>query len=70
MVCQPVINAPLLSREPGIPQTNVYRALQPLVAAGVLVEFTNKERDRSWRAADVLEALVAFAARTCPVRLR
>ena len=60
----PVVNAPSLSRELDIPQTNVYRALQPLVDAGVLVEFTNNKRDRLWRAPDVLEALDAFAART------
>ena len=64
VVRQPVVNAPSLSRELGIPQTNVYRALQPLVDAGVLVEFTNNKRDRLWRAPDVLEALDAFAART------
>jgi Fic family protein len=60
----PVVNAPSLSRELGIPQTNVYRAIQPLVDAGVLVEFTNNKRDRLWRAPEVLEALDAFAART------
>lgn len=59
----PVVNAPSLSRELGIAQTNVYRALQPLVDAGVLVEFTNNKRDRLWRAPDVLEVLDAFAAR-------
>ena len=61
---RPVVNAAFLSHELGIPQTNVYRALQPLVDAGVLVEFTNNKRDRLWRAPDVLEALDAFAART------
>jgi Fic family protein len=60
----PVVNAASLSRELGIPQTNVYRALQPLVDAGVLVEFTNNKRDRLWRAPDVLGALDAFATRT------
>jgi len=64
VVQHPVVNAPWLSRELGILQTNVYRALQPLVDAGVLVEFTNNKRDRLWRAPDVLEALDAFAART------
>ncbi len=59
----PVVNAASLSRELGIPQTNVYRALQPLVDAGVLVEFTNNKRDRLWRAPDVLGALDAFASR-------
>jgi DNA-binding IclR family transcriptional regulator len=57
----PVVNAPSLSRELGIPQTNVYRALQPLVDAGALVECTNNKRDRLWRAPDALDA---FAART------
>ena len=61
---RPVVNAASLSHELGIPQTNVYRALQPLVDAGALVEFTNNKRDRLWRAPDVLEALDAFAART------
>lgn len=64
VVRHPVVNAPSLSRELGIPQTNVYRALQPLVDAGVLVEFTNNKRDRLWRAPDVLEVLDGFAART------
>ncbi len=63
VVRHPVLNAPSLSRELGIPQTNVYRALRPLIDAGVLVEFTNNKRDRLWRAPDVLEALDAFAAR-------
>jgi len=59
----PVVNASSLSRELGIPQPNVYRAIQPLVDAGVLIEFTNNKRDRLWRAPDVLEALDSFAAR-------
>jgi biotin operon repressor len=64
VIRHPVVNAPSLSRELGIPQTNVYRSLQPLVDAGVLIEFTNNKRDRLWRAPDVLDALDAFAART------
>jgi Fic family protein len=59
----PVVNAPSLSRELGISATNVYRALQPLIDAGVLLEFTNNKRDRLWRAPEVLDALDAFAAR-------
>jgi Fic family protein len=63
VVRHPVVNASWLSRELGITQTNVYRALQPLIDAGVLVEFTNKKRDRLWRAPEVLDALDAFATR-------
>ena len=63
VVRQPVVSAGLLSRELGIPQSNVYRALQPLVNAGVLAEFTNKKRHRLWRAPEILDSLDAFAAR-------
>jgi Fic family protein len=69
---RPVVNAASLSRDLAIPQTNVYRALRPLVDAGVLVEFTNNKRDRLWRAPDILGALDGFAARSgrrmCPGR--
>jgi Fic family protein len=60
----PVVNAALVAGELGIVPNNTYRAIEPLVAAGVLIEFTNKKRDRLWRAPQVLEALDAFAART------
>lgn len=59
----PVLNAALLARELNISVTNVYRVLQPLIDAGVLVEFTNRKRDRLWRAPEVLAALDAFAQR-------
>ena len=59
----PVVNARLPARELGIPASNVYRAIEPLVDAGVLVEFTNNKRDRLWRAPEVLIALDSFAAR-------
>ncbi len=59
----PVANARLLGRELGISVTNVYRAIEPLVDGGVLIEFTNNKRDRLWRAPEVLMALDAFAAR-------
>lgn len=60
---QPVVSASTLSAELGIPVTNVYRLVEPLVAAGALVEFTNKKRNTLWRAPEVLEVLDAFAAR-------
>jgi Fic family protein len=63
VVRHPVVDAALLSRELGIQKPNVYRSLLPLLEAGVLVESTDKRRDRHWRAPDVLAALDAFAAR-------
>lgn len=60
----PVVNARLLADELGIAQPNVYRAIEPLVAAEVLVAFSDKKRNQLWRAPDVLAALDAFAARS------
>lgn len=60
---QPVITAAALSSELGVPVTNVYRLIQPLVDAGALVEFTNNKRSRLWRAPEVLMVLDAFASR-------
>jgi len=59
----PVVNASLVARELGLLPSNVYRALEPLTAAGVLTEFTDRRRNRAWRSADVLAALDDFAAR-------
>ncbi|HKY13934.1 MAG TPA: Fic family protein [Microthrixaceae bacterium] len=59
----PVVNAALVADELGIEPTNSYRVLRPLVDAGVIVEFTDRTRDRLWRAPDVLTALDQFAAR-------
>ncbi len=61
----PVINASLVARELDVQLPNVYRQIQPLVDAGVLTEFTDRKRDRAWRATEVLAALDAFAARAC-----
>jgi hypothetical protein len=63
VVRSPVVNAALISRELGVPVTSVYRLIQPLVDAGVLVEFTNKKRNKLWRAPEILDVLDAFAAR-------
>jgi Fic family protein len=59
----PVVNTAFVARELGIAAPNVYRALGPLVDAGVLVESTGKRRHQVWRAPEVLRALDQFAAR-------
>jgi len=59
----PVVNRHLVASELGIAGSNVYRSLEPLVAAGVLVEFTDRRRDQMWRAPEILNALDDFAAR-------
>lgn len=59
----PVVNASFVATQLDIAPQNVYRSLQPLIDAGVLVEFTSRKRDQLWRAPDVLTALDAFAAR-------
>jgi Fic family protein len=60
---QPVVNAALLSRELGIAQPNVYRTLEPLEAAEVLVASGGSSRGRIWRSPEVLDAVEAFAER-------
>jgi len=59
----PVINVRLVADETGIAPSNAYGPLQPLVDAAVLVEFTDKKRNKMWRAPEILEALDAFATR-------
>jgi Fic family protein len=59
----PVINSTLLARELGIKANNAPRYIQPLEKANVLVEFTDRKRDRAWRAHEILQALDAFATR-------
>jgi Fic family protein len=59
----PVVNAHVLTTELGIAVNNVYRYLEPLEKAGILVEFTDRQRHRAWRSAEVLGALDAFARR-------
>jgi Fic family protein len=60
----PVVNARLLADELGVAAPNVYRALEPLLAADIVAEFTDKRRNQLWRAPDVLSALDAFAVRS------
>lgn len=60
---RPVINAVLVRDELGIPTDHPRRYLGPLVDAGILVEFTDRARNRAWRASEVLAALDEFADR-------
>lgn len=62
LVRQPVIDAKFVAEQIGTSQTSVYRNLQPLIDAGVLVS-TGDQRGRVWRAQEVLQAIDAFAAR-------
>jgi len=59
----PVINTGLVTRELAITSRNVNRYIEPIAAAGILTEFTDKRRNRAWRSVEVLQALDAFAAR-------
>ena len=63
LVRQPVFNALTLQRELGITTGNARRYVDPLVEAGVIVEFTDRSRNRAWRAPEILGALDAFAER-------
>jgi Fic family protein len=60
---RPVINAQLLQRELGISTGNARRYVDPLTEAGIIAEFTDRTRNRAWRAPEVLGALDAFAER-------
>jgi hypothetical protein len=62
LIRRPVINASFVASELGIAMQNVYRTVEPLVTAQVLVS-TGQQRDRVWRAPEVLDAVDAFALR-------
>ena len=63
LIKQPVFNAQVLQRELGISTGNARRYVDPLADAGIIVEFTDRTRNRAWRAPEVLSALDAFAVR-------
>lgn len=63
LISQPVFDAITLQRELGITTGNARRYIDPLVAADVVVEFTDRSRNRAWRSPEVLSALDAFAER-------
>jgi Fic family protein len=60
---QPVIDAATAQRELGATSANTHRALRQLTDAGVITEFSGKQRARLWQASEVLSALDDFAAR-------
>ena len=59
----PVVIAAFLADELGVAPQNTYRSLAALVEAGVVVEFTDRKRNRMWRSPGVLDALDRFATR-------
>jgi Fic family protein len=59
---QPVVNASAVAEELHVASQNVYRALDPLLEAGVLVT-SGSRRDRIWWSPEVLAAVDAFAER-------
>jgi Fic family protein len=59
----PVVNGALVADELGLATPNAYRPIRQLVADGVLVEFTDRRRNRAWRSPEVLDVLDEFAAR-------
>ncbi|GAB3218082.1 Fic family protein [Mycolicibacterium hippocampi] len=63
LIKYPVINARFLQRELMIRTGNARRYIDPLAEAGVIIEFTDRARNRAWRAPEVLGALDAFAVR-------
>lgn len=63
---QPVVDAATVATQLGLAPQNAQRAIAPLVAAGVLREFTGFKRNRMWQATEVLSALDDFAARAGP----
>jgi len=65
----PVVDAARVATELGTAPTNVYRSIEPLVAAGVLVPRGDRRRNRVWRCPEVLTALDDFAVRSGRRRL-
>lgn len=63
LIKHPVLNARFLQRELDISTGNARRYIDPLTEAGIIVEFTDRARNRAWRTPEVLSALDAFAAR-------
>lgn len=60
---QPVIDAATAQRELEATSANVHRALRQLTDAGVITEFSGRQRARLWQAGEILSVLDDFAAR-------
>ena len=58
----PVVNAAFIAERTGINLKNTYRAVAPLIEAGVVLEASG-HGGKVWRAQEVLDALDRFAAR-------
>ncbi|MXP24360.1 Fic family protein [Gordonia sp. HNM0687] len=61
---QPVVDRRATAAALGISPDNAGRAIDPLVEAGILREFTGFARNRMWQATEVADALDEFAARS------
>jgi Fic family protein len=66
---QPVVDAELVQSELGATSANAHRALRQLSDAGILTEFSGRQRNRMWQTSEVLSALDDFAARAGRRRL-
>jgi Fic family protein len=60
---RPVVNARVIAEELGLEVGNVHRYVKPLLDARILTGSLDVKRNQVWRAAEVLAALDAFAAR-------
>jgi predicted transcriptional regulator len=60
---RPVVNARVVAEELGLDVGNVHRYIKPLLDDRILTESLDVKRNQVWRAAEVLAALDAFAAR-------
>jgi len=65
----PVVNATLVAAELGVAQPNVYRFLDRLEHAGVLVKSTVQRRNKSWRLPEILSALDTLRSTSEPAVL-
>lgn len=60
---RPVVHARVVAEELDLDVGNVHRYIKPLLEARILVQSLDVKRNQVWRAAEVLAALDAFAAR-------
>jgi predicted ArsR family transcriptional regulator len=63
LVGQPIVTTAYLTRTLGLNDVAAKRAIDTLVARGVLVETSGRSRGRTWAQRDILAALDAYASR-------